>query len=230
MFFSIRAPTARQQDSKSSLQGSTPCARANSMAHSSVERARASEARGRGFDSLCANHYGRKLKRKSTGVLTRHFLVRVQAGRLSSPLSSNGKDSGLCLRRSRFESGRVDHFQPIAKTERRQIATLVTRRFDSGSAVHHRLRSIVAMPSPFKRGSGVRFPAEAPKAVSSVKRDFRPRSIGAMQPALNRRSGARLPAGAPFFAGSSSGRTPSFDLVNPGSNPGPAATPAWQRR
>lgn len=120
----------------------------------------------------------------------------------------------------------LPHLRPVAKTERHPPAKRPMRRFDSGRDVHRRLRSIVAMLPPFKRESKVRFLAEAP--FRCLRK--RPGSIVPMLSALNGESGVGFPAGAPSFAGSSSGRTPSFELVNPGSNPGPAATPERQER
>lgn len=114
----------------------------------------------------------------------------------------------------------LPHIRPVAKTERHLPAKQTMRGFDSRLDVHHRLRSIVAMPAPFKRGSGVRFPTEAP--LASGEKRLALEALLAKHRILTPGSAVRIRAGAVFSVGSSSaaGRQ-ILDLENVGSMPTP---------
>lgn len=93
----------------------------------------------------------------------------------------------------------LPHIRPVAKSERHLPAKQTMRGFDSRLDVHHRLRSIVAMPTPFKRGSGVRFPTEAPFGLRSKRLALE--ALLAKHRILTPGSAVRFRAGAPSFCG-----------------------------
>lgn len=94
-----------------------------------------------------------------------------------------------------FDAHPLPQLRPVAKTGRHLPAKQTMREFDSRLDVHHRLRSIVAMPAPFKRGSGVRFPTEAPSGLCSKRLALE--ALQAMHGTLNPGSAVRFRAGAP---------------------------------
>jgi hypothetical protein len=219
-------PTAGQRLSKSGMDGSTPSRPAF--------RWRVAQWMSNGFRTrwmqvrvLSRLSYGRKLNRKSTGVLTRGTRVRIAPGRFIRGEGGAMVAHGI-VSPGAAGSSPVLHpnFDAVAKTERRRTANP-----SCAGSIPARV-SIIASEALWRclrlLTEGAGFDSLRRHLFASArKRAFE--ALLAKHRILTPGSGVQIPTRAlSFIAGSSSGRTAEFGSAYVGSNPAPAANAGRQ--